>query len=957
MARTFKPFSASVISRPLDLNRRNHMVYGVMIGTRFNDPTPINEQALMPLLQEHLQGTVLDPALPKPRGEVLMVGKAIAPGGHPTEGMAVSLRCGDIRKRLAVWGRRFWEPDPDHPGLMRISAPESFVEMPVSYANAYGGAGWMANPTGKGADAEARCRAGEVVELPNIEDPREPILDVRTVPTLPAGFAPMDLGWSYRQGKAGTFDEKWQKEQAPSLPRDMDPTLFNGGAPDQWLAGGYFRGDETFDVTGFHEHGRAVEGRLPGLRGRIFLTRGSMAVFEAPTRLDTVFLFPNIELCVTLHRAMVPCDDLDGEDIDHVIVAVERMGDDPRPPSHYQAFFEERYDRLKSAHLALDDSPLLPILTPAEVAQRRARRAAAEQAVRDQMDQRFGAGLNMATEALGMPPLDPAGDAGQAAAMLREKGMDSIAEVFDEPMPIITAEDFKQGGPELVDKFETMNRIMDKLKKAGEELMAPGAAEELGRRLMPPKSLERLEALPQPAPPEPAEWQAALEARAAGQGGGLTEDIMSALDKAIDKLDALPPAPEGITVAPPSAEPLKGTPLEGADPGRMLAALEGLEDPETAGLSPVEKLRAGRQKVADLVPDALAQARRLSPVPVVPGDPLPPDQAAWLGQRVLARLKAGEAMAGRELADVDLARADLNRADLAGAFMERADLTGAELCRIRADKLVLTGARMDRAVVRESDLSGANLARVSARRAAFVRSNLTGASLWEGDLEHADLSQARLEKVLSLKGRFSHARFLAAELTATKFIDADFSGAFLAGARINKALFLNCNFAGARFDQVTMKDGLFINCNLSGASFNQAQLEKMRVVGESTLTGADFDRITARGCIWRKMDMTGVHMRDSDVDGCDFSEARLAGAVMSRSLLKNSMFMGTDLIEAVLDSVNLHRSRLRRADCRRTRFTGASMFFVEMAGGRFDAADFTHVLINQPLPRTDVREQ
>jgi hypothetical protein len=135
--------------------------------------------------------------LPKydPTFEVMLLGAAYAPGGSPVERTRVALRVGEERRELSVSGDREWVEDGDG---WRISEPEPFVRMPLTYDRAYGGTCEVFvdresavtvsepfNPAGRGFDPEpaARTLAEQLAapegypefdrtrRLPNVEDP------------------------------------------------------------------------------------------------------------------------------------------------------------------------------------------------------------------------------------------------------------------------------------------------------------------------------------------------------------------------------------------------------------------------------------------------------------------------------------------------------------------------------------------------------------------------------------------------------------------------------------------------------------------------------------------------------------------------------------------------------------------------------------------------------------------
>ena len=115
------------------------------------------------------RGQALDMGFPKPRGEFLVTGSCFAPRGEERPIVQVSVRVGDYRKKLYVFGHRYWkEPGPTVYGL---TLPEPFAEMPLTYQNAFGGEGFLKNPVGKGMKP-ATTPTGEMAHpLPNIEYP------------------------------------------------------------------------------------------------------------------------------------------------------------------------------------------------------------------------------------------------------------------------------------------------------------------------------------------------------------------------------------------------------------------------------------------------------------------------------------------------------------------------------------------------------------------------------------------------------------------------------------------------------------------------------------------------------------------------------------------------------------------------------------------------------------------
>jgi hypothetical protein len=76
-----------------------------------------------------------DFSLFKPLTDVVVVGKAVAPGGRPTEELAVSLEVQGSRKDVIVIGERRWVRAA---GGVVASRPVPFAEVPLTFDRAFG---------------------------------------------------------------------------------------------------------------------------------------------------------------------------------------------------------------------------------------------------------------------------------------------------------------------------------------------------------------------------------------------------------------------------------------------------------------------------------------------------------------------------------------------------------------------------------------------------------------------------------------------------------------------------------------------------------------------------------------------------------------------------------------------------------------------------------------------------
>jgi hypothetical protein len=147
--------------------------------------------------------------------DVVVQGSAFATGGTPTHQMAVSLRVDRAEKSAMVTGDRVAQFDDR--GTCVFSRPEPFTEMPVTWANAYGGIDrsvpvdpddpkrylveegadhpgvYPRNPFGKGYVASPRRNIA--VPLPNIEHPKDLLTPRRLLCADPRDWWKQPLSW------------------------------------------------------------------------------------------------------------------------------------------------------------------------------------------------------------------------------------------------------------------------------------------------------------------------------------------------------------------------------------------------------------------------------------------------------------------------------------------------------------------------------------------------------------------------------------------------------------------------------------------------------------------------------------------------------------------------------------------------------------------------------------------
>lgn len=269
--------------------------------------------------------------------DVVLNGTAFAPGGEPVASCVVSLQVGEMRKSMRVTGDRVAEYAGGATPV--VTDPEPFDEMPLRYERAYGGTDvfsdlktlypYPRNPLGRGFVIANTARALDDLPLPNVEDPRMPLVPERICIgdyarweecPVPDGFGWFPKVWRPRALLAGVLprdravEQELRQAYAQLVPadqreaylkngfRDMDFRFFNGAS--NGLALPFLHGGETVATENLSPDGR-LSFQLPTDTPRVGIDIGE-GVYEPDVVLHTVMIDLD-DACVDLvWRGAVP---------------------------------------------------------------------------------------------------------------------------------------------------------------------------------------------------------------------------------------------------------------------------------------------------------------------------------------------------------------------------------------------------------------------------------------------------------------------------------------------------------------------------------------------------------------------------------------------------------------------------------------------------------------------------
>jgi uncharacterized protein YjbI with pentapeptide repeats len=801
--------------------------------------------------------TPLDFAMPKPRGEVLVTGKAFPRGGTPRPACSVRVRLGSVDKTLYVVGDRKWRH-----GV--ATDPEPFTEMPITWANAFGGPGYPQNPLGKGHES-VRDERGEHHPLPNIEDPKRLVSSPRDRPA-PAGFGPYDLTWPQRYAKIGTYDAVWLQERYPGFAADFDPTYFNAAPPDQQIEG-YFRGDEAITLENLHPDKPVLEGALPSIKARIFLNseKDGIALREVPMRAETVHLFPNAGRGIVIFRGVARVVTDDASDVLQLLAAFEAFGE-PKPLEHYATVLAQRLDRKKGHLYVLRDKDLLPA-------------------------------------ALARAPRDADGE--EMKALLKKEGfrgdnmrrrMERVtAEAYESARETMVAHGLEPPPPPAPLPPKMKAAELDELPEVVEKIQADVAAMrvEADERFL---SMQKL-------------------ARAECEKSGID------YDKAVLEQQAKGGGPPKFSAAGRLAE-LRKHAAQARSLGAPVPELEAkLEAPVFfATLEKAEKmLRDGYRLFAHYMTPATRlegdEAAGARAYVVATRD---------AGESLFGRDLTGADLSRMDLRGADLRLAfleqanlegaDLRGADLRTAVLARANLAGANLAGAKLGRTNLGGANLTHADVSGADLTKAILANADLSHASFAGAALTDADLGKAKFDQTDFRGARASGLTLLKSDLRGLLLAGADLTRCIFLQTsidgvDFTNAVLAGAVMMSVTAKGCVFRGANLT------GLMVvkESSLEGASFAGADLTKA-LLRSTNLAGADFSDANLTGADLSDSDLTAANLEHAVARGALFMKSNLTRANLKRADLMDTILQGAKLRGATLETANLFRADMLKAD-------------------------------------------
>ncbi len=839
------------LKRAYVFQQQPHFVISPLLFFHLQSGELLLEHRQWPQVMKSLEPLqILDMGMPKPHSEVLLAGAAFAPKGQPVRHMEVSLQVGPLKKRLSVTGDRQLIR-----GLVpsfRITPPEPFVRMPLTYTRAFGGPGYAHNPTGKGYEPRMSLNKDSEVPLPNIETPGKRIKRPGQR-EMPAGFGPLDLGWPHRQKKAGTYNDRWLKHDFPGYPKDVDWSIHNAAADDQQHPG-FWKGGEPYCLTGMHPDFPVIEGHLPAWTTRVFVEveqKAGLHFQEIPTHPETVWFFPEHSMGVLIHRGQIPIQDSDGLDVKTLLMAYEHPSQ-PREPDHYRDVIETRRDtKSRMAHF-FNETPLSPVKSDAQREQEQAEQTAAEQRALAEQQRHIDFHLAEMTQASGgtFPQL--------------EKPTPQ-----PNPLGVIAPEAIERGDFSLAPLLEKGDQLYQEAEAQWAKLEADTAAQVSEVPRLSPEEQQQQQAL------QRAARRQALHHRIMEQPEALHPDHQEAFQDA------------------------------------FFSELQRFQSATKRTEEATNQLFAHQQIWGE---SQARQGRLYATTVTVNSAEHQPDEGEWIAQWVKELCQRGESLAGRDLAGANLQGQDFRGMDLRGVLLEQADLSGCNFSEANLENATLTGARLDQARFHRANLRNANLCHVQAEQVQWQECDFREARLIEAKCLRCDFSGSRWVRTQALNAELIECRLEGCQVENSFFIEAQAKRSSWNRSQLLKSIFVEAGLQEAQFQESQLQRCLLVNAQAEGSDFRKAHFDTVQSTSKACFRKARFDGAVGKVCGWRQVDLEGASFQGAVMASSDFGESRLHGANLRDGVFYRSIFVKAQLHGADLQKADMLEAVLHKAD-------------------------------------------
>jgi uncharacterized protein YjbI with pentapeptide repeats len=830
----------------------------------------------------------------KPCTDLLFKGKCYAPNAQPVTQCDVAFQVGEKRRLLRVFGNRYWEHTI---GTGAISEPTRFVEMPISYENAFGGEGFKKNPVGKG------IVKGKL--LPNIEDPLQLIDSPGDTPS-PAGFGPLHSMWEQRYAKLGTYKGDYLKKRWPWFPDDFHWTHFNA-APAEMQMDGYLRGDEPLVFENLHAVHAKYESQLPGIRIRCFTrvmdSKTNKHVFEEVSmNLDTMWVNMEEEKLVLLWRGWTGVASDEFEEIEHIFIMSEALDQKPATVDQAHTLFKQKLAELEKEWGMAPETPEKIIEETKDEVVHEATKSTAETALKKIIE-----------EEAEKPFIDANALESQVNKMLAQFGVDV------ESLPAEARQQMQK----------QQAKLLSRLTETNPEKLAELETQELQAQLK--AELAKLDVDIDNLPP--ISEKAAQEQQRFMQELGVDEE-------ALVESDELKQLWEVTSTLLPKM---------GLDPEDLTPLIEQAKKQQEKinkqlGIGPKseeqpEKVKVEAEFKAEKINDIKSRAEKGEAFEGEDFSGLDLSDADLKGLDFTGAILNGANLQNSDLTGATLNEAKLINANLTNAKLSQAKISGADCSYADLSCVECVATNLSASIFVNAKIIGANLSECDLSLTNLSGSDLSGTKFENADMTLANVSRSQLDNANLFGADLSDAIFEYAQITGAKLDQVTAKDAIFSGANVSNSRFVEAKLSGADFSGGVLNDANFQGADLSEASLEKvtakninlshANLEKVGASEASDFSGANLEQAQGKESIWHEANLNGAKFMFSKMEGADFTKASLQNAQFYGADMRFARFRKADLTAAQMLDMNLFKGSLEKANLTGTIFNGSNLYAVE----------------------------
>lgn len=876
--KTIKPFRLSTLYRPYSWRGQNRLSVALFALADMKTQAAPKLLSDIELWREVLPDLdcdgVLDHVLPKVIPEFLVGGYAYTAHQSDKTQLAVRVQVGGLEKELIVFGDRYWLDN-------KITAPQSFEIMPVTWANAFGGAAFADNPSGKGLD-EKTVNGIKVTPLPNVENKQNRVSKKGEF-VQAHGMGPVNLLLPRRFNLQGTYSEQWRTTEFPGFFPDLNPEMFNAAEPDQrWTGRDGVPLGEPFRIWNMHPHKHCWQGQIPDWHGRCFIRQkiNNEAVFkEVPLKASTVWFVPHQERLLLIYHGSIQVAEDDASDVLTLMSALETP-DAQRPEAHYRKIMDIRSDPEKGGLHVLCDDELIPAAILGDI--------------------------NIDIEAVYQTP-------SWIKAQNRKQKMYAEQRAFiteagknpDDYLPEMV-------GPERRYRVTDLPELMEQNAKLEDEAQA------LKTRMQADfdkqKAHYKAQGVEIPDIPDIADMMDMNQPSGVSGPPKALPAMLDALKQVNANLQA--GLPDLTPLAPffsGSSDDLKISTAKLPDIAKEKMA-ETLRKEDVLGWVNEPKFQ---RQMGDLQP--LLRKSYLYSVQYQDG-------VARIGEHeneTIRRQVQEKFALDRDLSMLDLTGADLSgmhfeNASFHGCFMEGTDLRHARFINCDMSGCVLARADMRFADFTGSNFSKSNVCMVNTEKTVFDKVLFKEVVLERTVFNNSFFKQAVFDTFIPDKLKFEYCSFEETRFSMVIFNELSVSNCVFPGAVLFKTSFQSSGFVNVSFEQADFDSCSFFISQLEKCVFSQADIKNTAFIYHTFLRQCSFSGATLKQCNFRETSLLDNDFRYATLNRSDFSLADMSGVSLRNSNCRDSSFIrtkleGADFTEANLISADFKAARLSGA--------------------------------------------